>query len=99
MLEPREFWVLLAGAAVCLVLAVVNMVLLTGNRARQAEVNERAQFIQQSIQLEGLYRDMARALGDLAVRNNDNALRDLLAGEGFTLAPNPPAAAPTEQAP
>ncbi len=99
MLGPREFWVLLGGALLCLVLAIANMVLFTGNRAQQVEVNERAQFIQQSVQLEGLYRNMASALGDLALRNNDNELRSLLASEGLTLSPNPPPATPGGPAP
>jgi hypothetical protein len=55
--------------------------------------SERAQYIQQSTQLETLYREMVKALADLSVRNNDRELRDMLAKQGITVSANPPAAA------
>jgi hypothetical protein len=52
-------------------------------------VNSRQQFIQQSIQLEGLYREMVKALADLSAKNNDVQLRDLLKTHGITFTVNP----------
>jgi hypothetical protein len=97
MLKKNEFWILTALAAIALLLAIVNMVVFSQNRAAQAEVGGRSQYIQQAAQLEPLYREMVKALADLAVRNNDAELRDMLTKQGITLTPSPPA--PTAPAP
>jgi type VI protein secretion system component VasK len=100
MLNKNEFRILTALAAIALLLAVANMVLFSQNRAAQAEVTQRAQFIQQSAQLETLYREMVKALGELTVRNSDTQLRDMLAKQGITVNIPPPApAAPTAPEP
>jgi len=100
MLKNKEFWILTALAALGLVLALTNMILFGQNRQAQAEINSRAQFIQQSAQLEPLYREIVKALADLSVRNQDSQLRDLLAKQGITVSANPappPAAAPAAE--
>ena len=97
MLKKNEFWILTALAFVGLLLAIANMVLFSQNRAAQAEVTGRAHVIQQAAQLEPLYREMVKALGELAVRNNDTQLRDMLAKHGFTV--NMPVAPPPALAP
>ena len=95
MLNKNEFRILTALAAIALLLAVANMVLFSQNRLAQAEVTQRAQFIQQSAQLETLYREMVKALGELTVRNSDTQLRDMLAKQGITVnVPAPPAPPP-----
>ncbi len=100
MLKKNEFWILTSLAAIGLLLAVANMILFSQNRAAQAEVSGRAQYIQQAAQLEPLYREMVKALGELAVRNNDTELRDMLAQRGITLnAPMAPPAPPPASAP
>ena len=93
MLKKRDYWILTALAAIALVLAFANMALFGQNRQAQGEVNARAQYIQQSAQLEPLYREMVKALADLSVRNNDVQLRELLAKQGITVSANPPPAA------
>jgi hypothetical protein len=93
MLRKNEFWILTVLAAVGLVLAVTNMIIFGQNRQAQAEVTSRAQYIQQSVQLEPLYREMVKALADLSVRNNDGELRELLAKQGIALSANPPTGA------
>lgn len=99
MLKKNEFLILTVLAAIGLVLAIANMVMFSQNRASQAEVSGRAQYIQQAAQLEPLYREMVKALGELAVRNNDTQLRDMLAKQGITLSVNPtPPAAPAAPA-
>jgi len=60
-------------------------VLFLGNRGGQIEVNSRQQYIQQSIQLEGLYREIVKALADLSIKNNDKQIRDMLASQGITV--------------
>ncbi|MEO8304099.1 MAG: hypothetical protein ABI724_08260 [Betaproteobacteria bacterium] len=101
MLKKNEFLILTVLAAIGLVLAIANMVMFGQNRASQAEVSGRSQYIQQAAQLEPLYREMVKALGELAVRNNDTQLRDMLAKQGITVSvnPNPPAAPPAAPEP
>jgi hypothetical protein len=94
MLRAVEFWTLSAISLLVLALVLVNVGLARANSRLQQEVNDRQLYIQQSLQLEGLYRDMVKALADLAVQNKDDRLRDLLARQGITLNVNAPPAAP-----
>lgn len=96
-----QFWIATAVALVSLLLLTVNFTLLRGNRALQKEVASRQQFVQQSVQLEALYREIVRALAELAARNNDEAVRAMLTKHGITYSVNAPApaAAPPAQSP
>jgi hypothetical protein len=53
----------------------------------------RQQYVQQSVQLEGLYREIIRALAELGARNNDQDVRAMLQRHGISYTVNPPAAA------
>jgi ABC-type transport system involved in cytochrome bd biosynthesis fused ATPase/permease subunit len=81
-----ESWVTLV-AALGVVLVLVNMVLVGRNRTLQAEVNARAQYIQQTARVEGLHRELINAIANLAVRNKDDALRTILTQHGITFNP------------
>ena len=101
MLRRLEYVALLVLAVLIVVLVVTNIVLILGNRSTQSEIQRDAQFIQQTVQLEALYREIVKALADLSVKNQDGDLRGLLAGHGITVTVNPPggpaaAPAPTE---
>lgn len=85
MLKKWEFRFLTAVAGLTLLLVIVNAVLFLGNRSSQIEVNSRQQYIQQSIQLEGLYREIVKALADLSIKNNDRQISDMLASQGITV--------------
>jgi hypothetical protein len=89
MLKQWEFWTVTSLAALAAILVVANMVMFSQNRQLQADVNQRAQYIQQSAQLESLYREIVKALADLSVRNDDSQLRELLAQQGITVSANP----------
>ncbi len=95
MLKRSQYWVLMAVGAACLALVILNMMLFTGNRTLQGEVSGRAQYLQQSGPLQGLYQSIVRAAADLSVRNKDDRLRALLAQQGIkvTAHPAPSAAA------
>ena len=97
MLKKNEFWILSWLAALGVFLAIANMIVFSQNRAAQAEVSGRAQYIQQAAQLEPLHRELVKALGELAVRNSDTELRDMLAKQGITL--NVPLAPPAPATP
>jgi predicted PurR-regulated permease PerM len=94
MLRKEQFWVVTVVGLIALILVVANAILLTANRAAQSVVNNRQQYIQQTIQLDSLYREMAKALAELARKNNDEQLKSLLASQGITFTENRPGAPP-----
>jgi hypothetical protein len=94
MLKTYQYWILTALAALSLLLVVLDITLVHRNQTLRSEVDRRGQYIQQSVQLQGLYRDIVKALADLAVRNKDDQLRDLLTKQGINVTVNPPAAPP-----
>jgi ferritin len=78
--------------ALALILAIANAMLFSSNRQTQNEVNTRGQYIQQTLQVEPLYQSLIKSLAELAAKNNDAQLRDLLATQGITFgAPVQPA--------
>ena len=98
MLKQNQFWILSGLASLCVVLVLANIVLFVQNRQMQADINQRAQYIQRTAQLEPLYRDIVKALADLSVRNNDPQLRDVLSKQGITISTNPTPAVPAAPA-
>jgi hypothetical protein len=96
VLDKTQFWLLTIIAALSAVFAVVNMLLFQSNRASQLEVSARQQYIQQSVQLQPLYTEMARAIADLAVRNQDAELAGILKSQGISISGTPNASAPAE---
>lgn len=91
-----QYWIVTVIAALGLVATAVNMVLVTMNRGAQTELAQRQQFVQQSLQLESLYREIVRGLAELGARNNDEQVRALLQRHGITFTVNSP---PTPEAP
>lgn len=84
-----QYRLLLLLSAVALVLAIVNAVMFSNNRQAQNELATRGQYIQQSLQLEPLYQSLIKSLADLAARDNDAELRELLGSQGITFNVNP----------
>ena len=93
MLKTWQYQLLTFIGALALVLVVLNGMLFTINRDAQAEINTRQQFIQQTVQLEGLYREIVKALAELAVKGNDTQIMQMLAAQGINVSVNAPAAA------
>jgi len=96
---PTDGWLyrlLVALSGITLVLVVVYIVVIQDNRSIQAEVNQRQQFINQSIQLGRIEDALVRALAATAVSDKDDKLRDLLAQNGITI--NPTTGAPEKAA-
>ena len=85
MLKRSQYLITLVVAGITAVLVVTNMVMFLANRTAQGEVQGRAQYIQQTGQMEVLYRELIKALADLSVKNQDLQLRDMLAAHGITL--------------
>ena len=87
---------LVALSGISLILVIAYIVVIQDNRSIQAEINQRQQFINQSIQLGRIEDTLVRALAATAVDSKDDKLRDLLAQDGITI--NPKTGAP-EKAP
>ena len=82
------------GVAVLLLLLVlVNILMSLGNQSLRAEVSERQQFLAQSMQLEGLHREIITVLATVALKTNNDQLKRLLASQGINLGQPPPPAA------
>lgn len=82
--------IVLTGLAVLvLLLVIVNILLMAGNQSLQLSVNERQQYIAETIQLEALNRQVIGVLAEMALKTNDGQLKELLAGVGINLSPAP----------
>ncbi len=90
MLNKWQYNLLTALGALALMLAIANATLFTNNRSAQAELAQRQQFIQQTGPLEGLYRDIVKALAEMAVKGNDKQVLDMLAAQGLSVTVNTP---------
>ena len=96
MLKPWQYRCLLIFGASALALVLINGALVLSNRAQQIEINQRQMFLQQTASLETLYREMAKALADLALRNGDKRVLETLGSLGITVTVNPPPAAASD---
>ena len=82
--------IVLTGLAVLvLLLVIVDILLLAGNQSLQMSVNERQQYIAETIQLEALNRQVIGVLAEMALKTNDGQLKELLAEVGINLSPTP----------
>jgi hypothetical protein len=94
--DDWPYRILVALSGITLVLVVVYIVLIQDNRSVQTQINQRQQFINQSIQLGRINDALIRALAATAVSDKDDKLRDLLAQNGITI--NPTTGAPEREA-
>ena len=90
MLKHWQFTLLTGLALVAMVLVVTNIVLYTGNREAQTEFASRAQYIQQSQQLEPLYQGIVRNLAEISAKTNDPQISQLLKSQGISFTMSPP---------
>lgn len=88
MLTRWQFNLLTALGAAALVLVVAGAALSAQNRAAQGALVQRQQFIQQTVPLEGLYRDIVKALAEMAVKGNDRQVFDMLSAQGLSVTVN-----------
>lgn len=91
-MNTMQYWITTAIGACCLAVLAGNMVLSYGNKSAQADIAVRQQYVQQSVQLEGLYREIIRALAELGARNNDSDVRAMLQRHGISYSVNAPGA-------
>ena len=79
------YWVTVGLAGLIPILVIVYIVLVQDNRSVQREVNQRQQFINQSIQLSRVNEALIRALAAAAANGKDDKLREVLAQSGITI--------------
>jgi len=79
-----EHGIVTSLAGLALLAAATGIGLNLHNGRLRAELGQGQQYVQQSVQLEGLYREMVRALAELSARHSDEALRSLLQRHGIT---------------
>lgn len=72
--------------------AATGIGLTQHNNGLRRGLAEQQQYVQQSVQMESLYREMVRALAELSARSGDESLRSLLQRHGITYNLNTPAA-------
>ena len=90
MLKQWQFTLLTALAMGALVLVAANIVLFTGNREAQNDFSTRAQYIQQSQQIEPLYQGIVRNLAEISAKTKDPQITRLLSSQGITFTVNQP---------
>ncbi len=93
MLNEMQYKQLVLLALASLILVVVNIGLFYSNQGLSGTVSGRQQYLQQSDQLQGIYQTMINSLANLAAKNSDNQIHDLLASQGITYNVNPASAA------
>lgn len=100
MLKRKQHYLLVGLGMLACGLVATNAGLIMFNRSLQGEIQGRTQFVQQTGQLEVLYREIVKALADLSVKQQDEDLRSLLSAHGITVTVNgtAPAAAAGESA-
>jgi hypothetical protein len=86
-----QFVVLTVLGALALALVLLNAGLAIANRDAQAALSQRQLYVQQSVTLEALYRDIVKALAELAVKGNDAQLIAVLGAQGLSVKVGEPA--------
>jgi hypothetical protein len=90
-----QYGTVTALAALSLLTLAVGQTLHSLNQGLQGDIGVRQQYVQQSLQLETLYREIIRALAELGARHNDSQVKEMLGKHGITYSANGAAAAGT----
>jgi len=88
--------IIVALSGITFILVLVYLSVSSQNRTVQAQVDQRQQFINQSIQFARIDEALVGALAAAAVNDKDDKIRHLLAQNGITI--NPKTGAPTPAA-
>jgi hypothetical protein len=78
-----QFWLLTLLGAAALVVVSVNIFTMMANADLRTEVNQRQQFINQSVKLGRLHKQLIQGLANLSARSGDEELRQVLARHGI----------------
>ncbi len=72
-------------SALALLLMIITVCLVNGNRTLQGEIQGRQNAINSSVSMSQLNQNLAQALAQTAIDNNDQDIHDLLAAQGITV--------------
>ena len=90
--DKIAYWASVIFSALALLLLVLNVGLVNGNRNLQAEVNQRQLAINNGVKFGQLNQSLVQALADASIKENDKDIRDLLSAQGITIKPKTDAA-------
>lgn len=85
--EKTTYWASIVLSALALVLLVINISVIDGNRRMQTEISQRQTAINSSMAYGKLDQGLVQALADISIKNSDTDARELLAAQGITLKP------------
>jgi len=97
MNEKIAYWGSVGLSALALVMLVVNVALLTENRATQLDVNNRQNTIAGGSTMNQVNQALVQAMAQAAIKDNDTKMRELLTSQGITLKTEPATAAKPEE--
>lgn len=92
------FWAATGLAGLSLVLVIVNALLARSNESARLDVNQRQLNINEWVLEQRQDQDLIQMLALASARDNNAAIRDLLAKNGVNFTVNQPAPAATEGA-
>ncbi len=85
MTDKIMYWASVLFSALALLLFVANTALIKGNRNMQEDIGQRQAVINNAQNLTPLNQNLAQALAETAVKNDDKKISDLLASQGITI--------------
>jgi hypothetical protein len=94
--EKMTYGASVAFSCLALVLFVVNFSLLNSNRHMQEEIGQNQALISRAVNLSQTNQALVQSLAEIAVKENNSAVKDLLAAQGITI--NPEAATKAKEA-
>jgi len=100
MFQLRQSTVFVIGtalASLALLVVLVNSWLVLSNQSIRSEVGVRQQYINESIQFSRVNQELINALANAVARNNNTAIRDMLAQNGITVTVTQQAQPPAQQ--
>ena len=83
--EKITYWAAVAFGALALVLLVLNVSFINGNRSLQDQLSQRQAVISRGQTLSQVNQGLVQALASAALKEDDKQIRDMLAGQGITL--------------
>jgi len=85
MTDRILYWTSVLFSLLALLLFLANAALINGNRKLQEGYNTRQTAINNAVSLTPLNQNLAQALAETSVKNDDKEIRDLLASQGITV--------------
>lgn len=88
MTDKIMYWVTVLFSGLAVLLIIVNMAVVSGNRTLDIEVKTRQMAIDTAARLSQLNQNLAQALAEASVKNDDQQIRDLLTSQGISIKSN-----------